>query len=249
MALSFDRIYDYGYRDYSPTLARFTTVDPIRDGTNWFAYVNNDPVNWIDPDGEIPVLVGAAIGFVSSSITEVGSRMISGQSFTEAVYDVAHDKSAMANIFVSTVSGALTSGLSSTVLNSVTNSIKAIAGIGVNTISKTATAAVIINTASGAVDAGLKDVVLRVYNNEPQDIMDTAAKMVIGARYAFAGNSISQALTIAGTNISTYSYNGIERSVPRLPEWSAVAGVVGENIIPAVVDIGATLIGRNRKGK
>jgi RHS repeat-associated protein len=41
-------LYDYGYRDYSPTLARFTTVDPIRDGTNWFAYVNNDPVNYID---------------------------------------------------------------------------------------------------------------------------------------------------------------------------------------------------------
>ena len=27
---------------------RFTTVDPIRDGTNWFAYVNNDPVNYVD---------------------------------------------------------------------------------------------------------------------------------------------------------------------------------------------------------
>jgi RHS repeat-associated protein len=44
-------LYDYGYRDYSPALARFTTVDPIRDGSNWFVYVNNDPVNWIDPWG------------------------------------------------------------------------------------------------------------------------------------------------------------------------------------------------------
>jgi hypothetical protein len=26
-------------------------VDPIRDGDNWFAYVNNDPVNWRDPWG------------------------------------------------------------------------------------------------------------------------------------------------------------------------------------------------------
>jgi len=26
----------------------FPTVDTIRDGNNWFAYVNNDPVNWID---------------------------------------------------------------------------------------------------------------------------------------------------------------------------------------------------------
>jgi RHS repeat-associated protein len=41
-------LYNYGYRDYKPEAARFTTVDPVRDGTNWFAYVNNDPVNWVD---------------------------------------------------------------------------------------------------------------------------------------------------------------------------------------------------------
>jgi RHS repeat-associated protein len=41
-------LYNYGYRDYQPEAARFTTVDPIRDGTNWFVYVNNDPVNWVD---------------------------------------------------------------------------------------------------------------------------------------------------------------------------------------------------------
>jgi RHS repeat-associated protein len=44
-------LYNYGYRDYRPQVARFTTVDPIRDGSNWYAYVNNDPVNWIDPWG------------------------------------------------------------------------------------------------------------------------------------------------------------------------------------------------------
>jgi len=41
-------LYNYGYRDYKPEAARFTTLDPIRDGNNWFAYVNNDPVNWVD---------------------------------------------------------------------------------------------------------------------------------------------------------------------------------------------------------
>jgi RHS repeat-associated protein len=44
-------MYNYGYRDYAPEAARFTTVDPIRDGANWFAYVNNDPVNYTDPFG------------------------------------------------------------------------------------------------------------------------------------------------------------------------------------------------------
>jgi RHS repeat-associated protein len=41
-------LYNYGYRDYKPEAARFTTADPVRDGSNWFAYVNNDPVNWVD---------------------------------------------------------------------------------------------------------------------------------------------------------------------------------------------------------
>jgi RHS repeat-associated protein len=44
-------LYNYGYRDYEPGMARFTTVDPVRDGNNWFAYVNNDPVNYTDPWG------------------------------------------------------------------------------------------------------------------------------------------------------------------------------------------------------
>ncbi|NLF83081.1 MAG: RHS repeat-associated core domain-containing protein, partial [Candidatus Gastranaerophilales bacterium] len=44
-------LYNYGFRDYSPNQARFTTVDPIRDGNNWFSYVVNDPVNYIDPFG------------------------------------------------------------------------------------------------------------------------------------------------------------------------------------------------------
>jgi RHS repeat-associated protein len=47
-------LYNYGYRDYRPEAARFTTVDPVRDGANWFAYVNNDPVNYIDLWGLIP---------------------------------------------------------------------------------------------------------------------------------------------------------------------------------------------------
>jgi RHS repeat-associated protein len=41
-------MYNYGYRDYKAELGRFTTEDPVRDGANWFAYVDNDPVNYID---------------------------------------------------------------------------------------------------------------------------------------------------------------------------------------------------------
>ncbi len=41
-------LYNYGYRDYKPETSRFTTVDPIRDGANWYSYCNGDPVNFVD---------------------------------------------------------------------------------------------------------------------------------------------------------------------------------------------------------
>ncbi|WP_294429780.1 RHS repeat-associated core domain-containing protein [uncultured Treponema sp.] len=51
---SFDKeagIYDFGYRDYEPELARFSSVDPARDGVNWYAYCQGNPVTFYDRDG------------------------------------------------------------------------------------------------------------------------------------------------------------------------------------------------------
>ncbi len=48
---------DFGYRDYDPVTGRFTTEDPVRDGYNWYSYVNQDPVNFVDLFGlkNVPV--------------------------------------------------------------------------------------------------------------------------------------------------------------------------------------------------
>ena len=51
---SWTGLYNYGFRDYAPVLGRFTTVDPVQDGHNWYAYVNSDPVSWLDPWGLCP---------------------------------------------------------------------------------------------------------------------------------------------------------------------------------------------------
>jgi len=41
-------LMDFGYRDYAPSLSRFTTPDPIRDGYNWYTYCASDPINFVD---------------------------------------------------------------------------------------------------------------------------------------------------------------------------------------------------------
>ncbi len=41
-------------RLYDPDTGRFLQIDPRRDGLSPYAYVQNDPINLVDPDGEFP---------------------------------------------------------------------------------------------------------------------------------------------------------------------------------------------------
>ena len=94
-------LYDYGFRDYSPNSARFTTIDPVRDGVNWFAYVVNDPVNYVDPNGCFALevlLVKAGLGFAGGFLEDAGTQVIvnmaSGQDFKEALRNVDYKQAA-----------------------------------------------------------------------------------------------------------------------------------------------------------
>jgi RHS repeat-associated protein len=49
-------------RWYDPTLGRFISEDPARDGNNWYVYCGNNPVNKVDSTGKFveEELIGAA---------------------------------------------------------------------------------------------------------------------------------------------------------------------------------------------
>ena len=56
----------FGFRDYDPETGRWTAKDPIgfKGGdVDVFGYVLGNPVSFIDPNGENPLLIGAAIAF------------------------------------------------------------------------------------------------------------------------------------------------------------------------------------------
>lgn len=58
----------FGARDYDAEIGRWLSKDPILfagGDTNLYGYVLNDPINWIDPTGEVlvaPIIGGALIG-------------------------------------------------------------------------------------------------------------------------------------------------------------------------------------------
>ncbi|MBR2970534.1 MAG: RHS repeat-associated core domain-containing protein [Clostridia bacterium] len=88
---------DYYYlqtRYYSPVLRRFLSHDRYdllstcaEDGhLNLYTYCNNNPVMYTDPTGEFPIvaiLIGAAIGFLTSYLPDVISEMKDGFEWSD----------------------------------------------------------------------------------------------------------------------------------------------------------------------
>ncbi|RYG38049.1 RHS repeat-associated core domain-containing protein [bacterium] len=80
-------------RYYDPQAGRFTSQDPAMDGSNWFAYCDNDPVNATDPSGKDKVDnatgfgAGAAFGMLfmllawSNSVVGTPAGMAAATTF------------------------------------------------------------------------------------------------------------------------------------------------------------------------
>lgn len=74
-----------GARYYDPTLGRFTGIDPVDfqeknlHSFNRYAYANNNPYKFVDPDGKLPILLIPVITFVAKEVmAEVASQATGG---------------------------------------------------------------------------------------------------------------------------------------------------------------------------
>jgi RHS repeat-associated protein len=92
-------LYYYGHRFYNSQIGRFISIDPLQDDIpslinavqnnsqylNSYSYVNNNPVKYTDPDGDIAILaalaVAALVGAAVDASLEIGIQMYQNKSF------------------------------------------------------------------------------------------------------------------------------------------------------------------------
>ncbi len=79
-----------GARHYNPRLGRFISVDPVsfQEGNihsfNRYAYGNNNPYKYVDPDGESPI----DVLFLAADLYTFGSAVISGEGLGDAAINL-----------------------------------------------------------------------------------------------------------------------------------------------------------------
>ena len=69
----------FGFRDYDPDVGRWTAKDPILfagGDTDLYGYCLNDPINLVDPDGRIPLVIAIPTIFATTSFAVYASELL-----------------------------------------------------------------------------------------------------------------------------------------------------------------------------
>ncbi len=102
-----DNEYTTEFRQYDPRVGRWMSVEPLAAKYPAYSVYSsnfNSPTNFVDKDGQCPIIWGAIIGGT------VGIGMELYSAYTDPTYEFGWD--AMARVGIATGAGALTGGLS-----------------------------------------------------------------------------------------------------------------------------------------
>jgi len=85
---SFDLLtYDFGARNFDPSIARWSNIDKLSEkykGLSPYTYAVNNPVSFIDPDGNLPQEIARDIrGGIANMYDQRGKRMAYQQAYKE----------------------------------------------------------------------------------------------------------------------------------------------------------------------
>jgi len=161
-----DGLYFMRARYYDPNTGRFISEDPIW-GDNLYSYSLNDPVNHIDPDGELPHWVaGAVIGAVVGGVTQIAANALRGDKWIDA--EVGKEM----------LKGAVIGGVTSATFGVSAIGIKGVSSIGANSMRRIAGNAVFTGLSEGAYSKYYKQ------NSTEQAVLDG----VVNGFTSFAGD-------------------------------------------------------------
>ena len=109
--------YDFDARMYYPALCRFMTMDPLCEkyySISPYAYCNNNPVNYVDPDGRDAVFIAfpdykiSAFGKQWSNLGHAGVLLIDNKTGLTKYYEYGrYDKAGIGEVRQKTISNVV----------------------------------------------------------------------------------------------------------------------------------------------
>ena len=226
-------------RYYDPAIGRFLSIDPVTasehitsvqgtQGFNRYAYVNNNPINGTDPDGQIANFIAGAIIGAAVDLAFQALNVANGGEFS------------LTQFAASTAAGAITSGGSAIIATS-----------GVSFARQVVTTAAL----GGTANAGTA-VVANAINGEATLPTNAATAFLAGALGAAGGSTIanrstgsqsalSRAITQGideTTNVGSTAGNTAAAKAAKAANRAGRISAVGQSIGDALLETGSKIV-------